>query len=286
MTIKDNLKTANIQALLNKETGMRKTGVKIDIHVHSKYSSEPAHWFLKKIGCGESYTEPIHLYQIARSRGMDFVTITDHDSILGSLEIAPLEKTFISQEITTKFPGNGCKVHVLAYGISESQHADIMKHRENVFDLVEYLNREQVFHGLAHPLFAVNDRLGLDHFEQCLLLFKNLELNGSRDKFQNGTLMGILECLDSERIDFLSNKHDLAPYGEIPWKKRLIGGSDDHCGMNIARTYKEFHMEPMAENLSANEFLSALERLERDVVLQSASAKTLAHTLYSIASVF
>lgn len=265
---------------------MRKTGVKVDMHVHSKYSNEPAYWFLKKIGCCESYTEPIHLYQIARSRAMDLVTITDHDSILGNLEIAPLENTFISQEITTQFPENGCKVHVLAYGISESQHADIMKYRENVFDLVEYLNREQIFHGLAHPLFAVNDRLGLDQFEQCLLLFKNLELNGSRDKFQNDTLIGILDYLDSARIDFLSNKHDLAAYGENPWKKRLIGGSDDHCGMNIARTYTEFHMETMAKDPSASEFLNALERLERDVMLQSASAKTLAHTLYSIAFQF
>jgi predicted metal-dependent phosphoesterase TrpH len=39
-----------------------------DLHVHSKYSKRPSQWFLQKIGCPESFTEPLDLYRIARSR--------------------------------------------------------------------------------------------------------------------------------------------------------------------------------------------------------------------------
>ena len=58
---------------------------KIDLHVHSKYSKHPSEWFLQRIGAKESYTEPELIYQLARSQGMDFVTITDHNKIDGAL---------------------------------------------------------------------------------------------------------------------------------------------------------------------------------------------------------
>ncbi len=45
---------------------------------------------LQKLGCAESYTDPRALYAIARERGMDLVTITDHNTLDGSLEIAHL----------------------------------------------------------------------------------------------------------------------------------------------------------------------------------------------------
>ena len=56
---------------------------------------------------------------------MDFVTITDHDTIEGNLEISDLKHTFISEEITTYFPHDPCKLHLLVWGITEAQHAEI-----------------------------------------------------------------------------------------------------------------------------------------------------------------
>jgi hypothetical protein len=47
--------------------------MKIDIHVHSKYSERPSQWILKKIGCPESFTEPLQIYRIAKERGMTHV---------------------------------------------------------------------------------------------------------------------------------------------------------------------------------------------------------------------
>ena len=62
--------------------------MKIDFHVHSKFSKRPSQWILQKIGCPESFTDPVRLYQIARQRGMDWVTITDHNTLEGSQAIA------------------------------------------------------------------------------------------------------------------------------------------------------------------------------------------------------
>ena len=62
--------------------------MRVDLHVHSKHSKRPSAWVLKKIGCPESFTEPLHLYRIAKNRGMTHVTISDHNSIDGALDIA------------------------------------------------------------------------------------------------------------------------------------------------------------------------------------------------------
>jgi predicted metal-dependent phosphoesterase TrpH len=87
---------------------------KVDMHVHSRFSTRPSQWILQKIGCPESFTEPRRLYDIALKKGMDMVTVTDHNTIAGALEIAHLPNTFVSEEITTYFPEDRCKLHVLA----------------------------------------------------------------------------------------------------------------------------------------------------------------------------
>ena len=252
-----------------------------DLHVHSKYSTRPSEWILRKIGCSESYTEPARLYEIARARGMHFVTITDHNTIAGSLEIAHLKNTFVSEEITTYFPEDRCKLHVLAHRITEAQHEEITRLRENVFDLVPYLIRENIHHAVAHPLYSVNDRLTVDHVEEALLLFNTFELNGSRDHYQNRILREILERLTEEDLDFLADKHGIAPLGITPWKKRLIGGSDDHSALNIASSWTT------ADGAATvGEFLSEIGHGRARVEGKASSPKTLAHNIYSIAYQF
>src|SRR3989304_5255239 len=117
--------------------------LRADLHVHSKYSTRPSEWVLRKIGCSESYTEPVNIYHRARSLGMDLVTITDHNTLAGSLEIAHLDNTLVGEEITTYVPEDGCKLHVLSYGLTESQHEEIQHLRENVFDLIKYLGEKK-----------------------------------------------------------------------------------------------------------------------------------------------
>jgi predicted metal-dependent phosphoesterase TrpH len=105
--------------------------MKVDLHVHSKFSRRPSQWILQKINCPESFTEPSKIYRKAKEKGMSLVTITDHNCLEGSLAIAHLPDTFVSEEITSYFPEDGCKIHVLAYHITEAQHREIQQVREN-----------------------------------------------------------------------------------------------------------------------------------------------------------
>ena len=45
--------------------------MRADLHVHTKFSRRPSQWFLQKIGCPESFTEPLDLYRIAHNRMVD-----------------------------------------------------------------------------------------------------------------------------------------------------------------------------------------------------------------------
>ncbi|MDW8237333.1 MAG: hypothetical protein RMJ32_02905 [Aquificaceae bacterium] len=64
------------------------------MHLHSKASNLPGGWFSKLINCPESYAEPKELYKRLKERGMSFVTITDHNTISGVLEIAHNKDVF------------------------------------------------------------------------------------------------------------------------------------------------------------------------------------------------
>ena len=58
--------------------------VRADLHCHSMASNEADEALLNAINCPESYSEPVEVYDQAKRRGMNFVTITDHDSIAAS----------------------------------------------------------------------------------------------------------------------------------------------------------------------------------------------------------
>jgi len=255
--------------------------MKIDIHVHSKHSTRPSQWFLQKLGCPESFTEPRKLYEIAKSRGMSMVTITDHNTIAGALEIAHLPDAFVSEEITTYFPEDGCKAHVLALDITEAHHRDIQKIRENVYDLADYLRRENIVHVLAHPLFGVNDKLTPWHFERMLLLFSHFELNGTRDAYQNDILRDILANLSRKDMERLADRHGIAPFGETPWIKSTTGGSDDHSSLNIASMHTHV---PGAADLG--QFLRGIAAGASRPAGRPSSPKAMAHNLYAIAYQF
>ena len=253
---------------------------KVDLHVHSRFSSRPSQWVLKKLGCPESFTEPAAIYRRARDAGMDFVTITDHNVIDGALEIAHLPGAFVSEEVTAHFPEDKCKVHVLVYDLTEAQHREIQRVRENIYDLAALLRRENLVHALAHPLFAVNDRLRVEHFEKCLLLFDLFEVNGCRDALQNKVLEDILGGLNATVMARLAGRHDLEPLGAEPWKKGLTGGSDDHSGLNVAS------MHTLAAGENFREFLAAVRQGQGRPVGRTATPHALARNLYSIAYQF
>src|SRR5512138_3763372 len=103
-----------------------------DLHVHSSHSNKPTYWALRKFNCPESYSSPEFIYHTARKQGMDYVTITDHNSIAGALVIAHLPGAFVSSEVTCYFPEDGCKLHVVVLNVDEESFREIQELRKNV----------------------------------------------------------------------------------------------------------------------------------------------------------
>ena len=94
---------------------------------------------------------------------MDFITFTDEDSLGGCLEIADRPGAFLSESVSALFPEDGCRVSLLVWGISESQHREIQQLRTNIYELQQYLCREEIAHGVA---VRVVQRLELVQIEQ------------------------------------------------------------------------------------------------------------------------
>lgn len=251
---------------------------KADLHVHSKYSNRPSEWILRRIGAPECFVEPRELYRRARENGMDFVTISDHNTITGALEIADLPNTFVSAELTTYFPGNGCKIHILVHDITEKQFEEANCARENIFDLQQYLRANDILHTVAHPLFAVNDKLTLEYVEKLLLMFERFEvLNGTRHVRSNRITEVLLNKLTPELMSTLADKHDLEPVGSEPHRKLKTGGSDDHSGVYIAAAHT---VTPAAE--TAVDYLHHLRRGAHKQGGASSTSLRLAHSFYHI----
>src|SRR5256886_10361718 len=206
-----------------------------DLHIHSRYSARSEEWLFRRFDFPDSYSDPKTLYEQLVGHGMDHVTITDHDTIEGCLQIADLPRTFISEQVTTYFPHDTCKLHILVWGISEQQHRDIEAVRDNIIELQRYLQMAQVTHAVAHPLYSVNGKLEACHLEQLILLFKHFEgINGLRDALLSDLAQTLFEQLTPDKIDAFANRHNLAPTHAEPWKKVFVGGSDDHGGQFVA----------------------------------------------------
>lgn len=209
-----------------------------DLHVHSKYSDRPSEWFLRRIGAPESFVEPLELYRHCTAHGMDFVTIADHNSISGALEIAHLPNTFLSSELTTYFPEDQCKIHMLVCGVTEAQFTELDYLRKNIFDLREYMLDNDIIHSVNHPLYSVNGRMSIAHFEQLLVMFKRFEaINGTRNPVAFHVARAIYDALTPERIEAMADHHGIEPRQSEPWKKVLLGGSDDHSGCYAASAW-------------------------------------------------
>jgi len=253
-----------------------------DLHIHSKFSARSEDWLFRRFDFPDSCTEPLDVYTQLREHGMDFVTITDHDCIDGCLAIADKPRTFISEQVTTYFPQDPCKVHVLVWGITPAQHQDISVFRSNIFELQKYLAENRIAHAIAHPLYSVNGKLTASHLERLILLFKHFEgINGLRDSLLSDLAGKLLRELTPAKIDDFANRHDLAPSHPEPWKKVLVGGSDDHGGKFCASAFTE---TPKAK--TATEFLAHIRAGRCQPKGRAGTPLALSHGFYNTLSSF
>jgi len=213
---------------------------KCDLHLHSRHSDRPTEWILRKAGVPDSLSKPVQLYEALRKRGHEFVTITDHNTLGAARELKGREGFIPGLEITTYFPEDRCKVHLLAWQIDECQFGEIEKLRLNLIELGAFLRKERIAHAVAHPLISVDGRMTADHFEKLLLQFEVFETaNGLRSSLAQEVVRTCLDALTPETIRALAEKHRLEPVGREPWKKGRVGGSNDHCGLYAGEVWTE-----------------------------------------------
>ena len=188
------------------------------MHVHSTASQLSKLGIQRSLALPECATPPEEVYELAKRRGMDFVTITDHDTIAGALTLDHLPDTFVSEELTVWFKGEPQAVHVLCYGITPDDHEWLQAHNDDVETCAAYLQEHEITCALAHPFYAVEAPLTARHRRRLAQLFPIWETrNGSRAKELNLPAFVYIET-----------------HGGT-----AIGGSDDHAGIEIGRTFTE-----------------------------------------------
>jgi glycosyltransferase involved in cell wall biosynthesis/predicted metal-dependent phosphoesterase TrpH len=251
-----------------------------DLHCHSDASNRTSEAVLNAIRCPESYSRPDEVYAQAKLRGMDFVTLTDHDSIEGALEISTRADVLVGEELTCWFPEDRCKMHVLVYGIGRDEHARLQSLSENIYDVAEFIEGNLIAHSVAHPIYRQNDKLERWHLERLLLLFKGFEcLNGAHSPLHRQAFEPMLDRLTPQEIARLAETHHLAPRWPDPHVKARTAGSDDHGLLNVGRTYTEFP----SDTTTVPHVLECLRTGACRPSGEEGSSAKLAHTFYSVA---
>jgi glycosyltransferase involved in cell wall biosynthesis len=247
-----------------------------DLHVHSIYSTDSGNYALRRARLGESFTPPERIYETCLARGMSFVTISDHNTLDGALRIADRPNTFLSVEVTTRFPEDDVPLHVLVWGLSEEDHRDLQPLRPSVYELVAFLRERRRTHALAHPLFRMGAPLTASHVERMMLLFEVWEgRNGARPATSNDLACRLAKAVSVEYLAKLSERHgiDVGHRGHIG----LTGGSDDHGAIDIATTWT------VAEGQTVDEFLQSVAGGVTEPLGEHGSTVKLAHAVGSLA---
>ncbi len=274
---------------------------KVDFHLHSHASNVTDYYAANAFSIPESYSEPLELYRVLKERGMSLVTLTDHNSIDGAREILDAGHTdvFMSSEITTTFPEDGCKIHITVANVSEAQFAEVMRLRDNVYEMIAWLDAETAAEAsrpganriawfMTHPLMSTQNRpygrdgsLRLEHIERMLVLCNTFEVhNGARTRALNDLTLKMVRSLDRPTLERFANDHGLVPKGLTPWVKAIVAGSDDHAGINPGRTWTEFPF--LGETPTANGLIDCIRHGETRPAGAHGGPVTLAHALLKL----
>ena len=208
---------------------------KVDMHCHSVYSTFK---YFRIANTRDSYNRPEEVDRVAKERGMDLVTLTDHDSIDGCLRLLERhpERTdfFISEEVETWFPDTRQRIHVNVFGIDERQHAEIQRRRRNIYDLHAYLRQERIVASANHMFQNYRLRNSpRQYFDEMLRMFDVFEVKNGAMALQHNRLIEDLMAVVREKRGAVS----------------LVAGSDAHTLAPLARVYTVAEAETPAEFL-------------------------------------
>lgn len=233
------------------------------MHCHSRYSGLVKH--LRFLRARDCYSEPLDVYRRAKARGMDLVTITDHDSIGGCLELlnrfGNMPDFIVGEEVTARLPDFHHEIHVAVYGHSEEQHREIQRLRGNAQELAAYLKRNKLLHALNHFFhdFGNTARVG-EFVERMAGMFSVFEV-------RNGTLQREHNAFITRLLDRLRRQGRTLS---------VIAGSDSHTLRRIGRSYTA------SPARNREEFLSDVREGRTQVFGPDPTHLTLAADIYGV----
>lgn len=210
-----------------------------DLHLHTSFSGWRS---LRLIDARDCYVSPAAAFETARSRGMDFVCFTDHNTINGALDFLarhPEEESrvIIAEEVETRFPDSHEWLHINVFGMDERIHEDLARARFNCFELIAELRARGLFFALNHPFQSFRSLASARcHLEAVLPQFPAVEVCNSTSPRSVERLLQAL--LTREGSD------------SAAW----VGGSDAHTLPRIASVYTT------APGASKVEFLENVRR--------------------------
>jgi predicted metal-dependent phosphoesterase TrpH len=205
--------------------------------------------------CKESYNEPRALYERLKRRGMDLVTVTDHDSIDAVEELCRYPDFFLSEEVTCTMP-SGTEMHAGVYGIEEKDHAELQRRRHDIESLLAYAVERRLFVTVNHLYSSLTGRRNEDDFAVFARDFHGVEtVNGQ----------------------MLARSNKLAVEFAQRFAKPVVGGSDSHTLAGLARTFTEV---PGASN--AYEFVTGMRRGQSIAMGESGNYFKLTADVFSI----
>ncbi len=137
--------------------------MRCDLHVHSIASGMFNVPGLDRI-CRESYTDPAEVYERLKRMSMSIVTLTDHDSIEGAEALRRHPDFFLSEEVTVRMP-SGTEMHMGVYGITERDHVEIQRRRNDFIALLMYLTERKLFFSANHVFSGLTGRRKEEDFQ-------------------------------------------------------------------------------------------------------------------------
>src|ERR1700687_3553423 len=190
--------------------------MRCDLHVHTRHSGMCNIPVLKHI-CRESYNDPETVYETLKRRGMDLVTVTDHDSVDAAEALRGRPGFFLSEEITCTTP-SGLEIHVGAFGIDDRDHIELQRRRKDLPALAAYLCEQNKFFTVNHVFSSLTGRRSELDFELFADLFPGIE-----------TLNGQIPASNNAAASRLARE----------WRKSEIARSDRHTLTTLGLTYAE-----------------------------------------------
>ena len=190
--------------------------MRCDLHVHTRHSGMCTVPRLNRV-CRESYSEPQAVFETLKQRGMDLITVTDHDSIDAAESLRRESGFFLSEEVSAVAP-SGTRLHVGVYDIQEHQHTEIQRRRDDLMSLVAYLGEQQLFFTINHVYSSLTGPRADTDFALFTRYFPGIEV-----------LNGQMSALSNRRAAELSAAHE----------KVGAGGSDAHTLASLGQTYTQ-----------------------------------------------